>query len=218
VDAVTPPRSSATASALRELLLPGALLAAAALAAAASPAALEYRRDAAGELWRLLTCHWVHWSAEHLGWDLLTLMALAWGCRRHWRRALAALAAATVTIPVAVALLQPGLASYRGLSGLASTLFVMVACELLARRTRRLVSIAAALALAGFAGKVAWELTTGAALFVDGAAAGFVPVPLAHLVGGLCGAVAGAVAVDARASSPPGRLVDASEGERRCNV
>ena len=195
-----------TESALRGLLLPVALLAAAAFAAAASPTALEYRRDAAAEAWRLLTCHWVHWSADHLRWDLLTFVALAFACRHQWRRAVAALAAATVTIPLAVAALQPELSSYRGLSGLASTLFVMVACELLLRRApardcdaarihrqrfvRVLPNLAAGLALAGFAAKLFWELTTGGAVFVDAAASGFVPVPLAHLVGGLCGAAA----------------------------
>src|SRR5687767_8472068 len=88
--------------ALRDLLLPAALLAAAAFAAAASPAALEYRRDAATQAWRLLTCHWVHWSADHLRWDLLTFLALALACRGQWRRAVVALAAATVAIPLAV--------------------------------------------------------------------------------------------------------------------
>ena len=179
------------ASALRSLLFPGALLAAAALAAAASPAALEYRREPQllVEIWRLVTCHWVHWSAEHLRWDLLTLLALAWACRQEWRRALASLAAATVAIPLVIAALQPELASYRGLSGLASTLFVLVACELLIGSTGRWVSLAAVLALAAFAAKLLWELTTGQALFVD-AGASFVPVPLAHLVGGICGAAA----------------------------
>ncbi len=206
--AMTGKRSGAVRAerALRDLLLPAALLAAAAFAAAASPAALEYRRDAATQAWRLLTCHWVHWSADHLRWDLLTFLALAFACRHQWRRAVVALGAATIAIPLAVGALQPELASYRGLSGLASTLFVMVACELLLRcapardrdgaRTslRRLIgvlpNIAAGLALAGFAAKLLWELTTGAAVFVDAAASGFVPVPLAHLVGGLCGAAA----------------------------
>ena len=191
---------------LRSLLFPAALLAAAAFAAAASPAALEYRRDAATEAWRVLTCHWVHWSADHLRWDLLTFVALAFACRHRWRRAVAALAVATVTIPLAVAMLKPELSSYRGLSGLASTLFVMVACELLLRRApardgdavhthrqrfvRVIPNLAAGLSLAGFAAKLFWELATGGTVFVDAAASGFVPVPLAHLVGGLCGAAA----------------------------
>jgi rhomboid family GlyGly-CTERM serine protease len=187
--------------------LPLTLGAAAALAAALPAAALEYRRAAVarGELWRLITCHWVHWSADHLRWDLLALLALAWVCQAQWRQATAALAAATLAIPLAVAVLQPGLSSYRGLSGLCSTLFVLAACNLLAgpdapgerapgdraARGGALVSrLAGALALLLFGGKLVWELSTGNALFVDGAAAGFQPVPLAHLVGGLCGAAA----------------------------
>jgi rhomboid family GlyGly-CTERM serine protease len=180
------------------LALPLGVAVAAAMAAAAPPAALEYRRGAVlgGEVWRLLTGHWVHFSAAHLAWDLLAMLALAWACRDAPRRALLALATASVAIPLAVAMLQPELAIYRGLSGLASTLFVLAACRRLvpragsedvgAARSRRV----AALALALFGAKVAWEAATGAALFVDGAAAGFQPVPLAHLVGGLCGALA----------------------------
>jgi hypothetical protein len=45
--------------------------------------------------------------------------------------------------------------------------------------------IGIALVVAGFTGKIAFELVTGAALFVDSSS--FVPVPLAHAVGGACG-------------------------------
>ena len=139
----------------------------------------------------------------------ISVVALALACRLHWRQAVAALAASSLLIPVALLLLQPGLATYRGLSGLDSALFVLVAAALLAapraprpprtddvppalaaRLHALLPRLAAGAALVGFAAKLAWEATTGAAVFVDSQAAAFVPVPLAHLVGGLCGVAA----------------------------
>jgi len=41
----------------------------------------------------------------------------------------------------------------------------------------------------GFVAKLVFELATGGTLFVDSPAAGMVPVPLAHVAGGLVGAV-----------------------------
>ena len=65
--------------------LPGVslLLALSALAVALIPTLagrLQYERPAlaAGELWRLLTCHFTHWSAEHLAWDALVFLAYAY--------------------------------------------------------------------------------------------------------------------------------------------
>jgi len=47
----------------------------------------------------------------------------------------------------------------------------------------RLASLAAVGAVVAFLGKVGYESLTGATLFVDSAAAGFEPLPLAHLLG-----------------------------------
>lgn len=175
--------------------------------ALAAPAVLEYQRVAVlhGEVWRLLTCHWVHWSPEHLQWDLVASLGLVVACRAHLRQAAAALAASSLAIPLAILVLQPRLATYRGLSGLESALFVQAAVALLlaaratslgadATRSARLRAavprLAACAALAGFTVKMLWEATTGGGFFVDTAADGFQPVPLAHLIGGLCGAAA----------------------------
>jgi rhomboid family GlyGly-CTERM serine protease len=158
--------------------------------------ALEYRRDAieVGELWRLLTCHWTHWSPDHLVWDLgmfTLLAALCW----QWsgRRVLVAVAAAAVAIPLAVWAFLPEMSHYRGLSGIDSALYVLLALmELRAARARggRAGIAAVGLLLVAFGAKVAFELLTGRAVFVDSTASSFVPVPLAHLVGCLCGVVA----------------------------
>jgi rhomboid family GlyGly-CTERM serine protease len=161
------------------------------LAGIASPLGLEYDRAAiaAGELWRVVTCHWVHWSLDHLLWDLLAFAALvflAW--RASPRRALGTLLLAALTIPLVVALVLPEMQRYRGLSGLDSALFTLTAITLLRRERasgRRLTAWIVGSTLAGFGAKIAFELWTGATFFAD--SAGFVPVPLAHVVGGVCG-------------------------------
>ena len=149
-------------------------------------------RIADGEVWRVVTSHWTHFSAEHLLWDLTAfglLLFLSW--RESPPRTLATVVTSSVLIPVAVWVALPEMSFYRGLSGLASALFVFLALSL-ARRERahgnRLISALAVLALVGFLAKSVFELVTGATLFVD--TSEFVPVPLAHVIGAACGAIA----------------------------
>ena len=149
-------------------------------------------RIAGGELWRLITGHWTHWTSQHLGWDVLAfavLLPLCWIASR--RRTCWTLASACVLIPAVIFAALPQLVEYRGLSGLDSALFVMLATTLLRREwnARAWPSTAVfAIALVGFAVKLGFELSTGQAVFVE--SNGFVPVPLAHIVGGLCGVAA----------------------------
>jgi hypothetical protein len=80
--------------------------------------------------------------------------------------------------------------TYRGLSGIDSALFALLAA-LIARRAimekdwSRLAL--ATLVSIGFAAKIGFELSTGGTLFVNSTAAGMIPVPLAHVVGGIIG-------------------------------
>jgi len=181
------------------------LLSAPALLSALVPGAagwLAYDRAAiaAGELWRIVTCHWTHWSFDHLAWDLAAFGVLVLiGWRASVKRLLLALALSAVLIPLAVWTVLPTMIGYRGLSGIDSALFTFVAATLLKEEItagRRGMVIAIALVLAGFAGKIAFELVTGAALFVDSSS--FVPVPLAHAVGGACGWIAAEMPLPAR--------------------
>lgn len=209
-DAAPPVVSCAGLASRAAGLIPALLLGLPALAPLLWPGAarwLEYDREriAAGEAWRVVTCHWAHWTGDHLLWDLLVfvlLAALSWRLGRA--RTAAALAASALLIPLALWTLAPDLGRYRGLSGLDSALFVFLAVALI-RRERSAgrtgaVALLAALLL-GFAAKVAFEAATGSALFVDDSAA-FVPVPLAHLVGGVCGGVAAAASARARRCLP----------------
>jgi rhomboid family GlyGly-CTERM serine protease len=169
-------------------------LSASAVAAFLVPGAarwLEYDRGAiaGGELWRLVTGHLAHWSAEHLAWDLIAFLALGVLCERESRaRFLACAAGATVTVSLALWWAMPGLDRYRGLSGLDSALFVLLAVSLIRQGVSRGV-LAGAWALVALLGKLAWEGATGGALFVHDP--GLAAVPLAHLAGALVGFAVG---------------------------
>src|SRR5690606_19822438 len=71
-----------------------------------------------------------------------------------------------------------------------------------ARQTFRIWVTAAA--MLGFVLKTLYELTAAQTIFVDSAAAAMIPVPLAHIVGGLAGLVA-ALAAPARRPTPAER-------------
>ncbi len=156
---------------------------------------LQYDREAiaAGELWRLLTCHWTHWSVGHLGWDVSMFVLLSIACERMHRRAtIMALGCATLLIPMVVWAALPEMQTYRGLSGLDSALFALLAARvfqqsLICRDRRRLVSIGAL--AAAFAGKMLYEAMLGSAVFVHDSA-DMVPVPLAHIAGAAVGLMA----------------------------
>jgi len=151
----------------------------------------EYDRTAiaSGQLWRAITGHWTHWSVDHLVWDLAAFALLVWiGWHKGRGRLLLTLAASAVSISVAIWFMAGEITRYRGLSGIDSALFTFVALTVLREELedgRREMAAAVALVLAGFAAKIVFELTTGATLFAD--SSDFVPLPLAHVVGGICG-------------------------------
>ena len=151
------------------------------------PAILQFDRTQPWELWRWITCHLTHWSADHLFWDLLVFAAIGAVCERLDRRRFVwTLALSAPSISLAVALCQPQLQSYRGLSGIDSTLFGLLGGQLLRSRQQTQRTIIAATVLL-FTIKLAIEMLTGGAVFVDSHRAGFAPVPLAHAVGAVVG-------------------------------
>jgi rhomboid family GlyGly-CTERM serine protease len=158
--------------------------------------AMQFDREAiaAGEWYRLLTGHWAHWTLDHLAWDSLVFAALGWAVARlSPARACIAVVLAVAAIPAAVWVLLPEMSRYRGLSGLDSALFAVLAGSLLrhGRLWRREgFSILAAAMLVAFAGKVAFEVAGGKTLFVAPSDM-MDPVPLAHAVGGLIGLATG---------------------------
>lgn len=144
---------------------------------------LEFDRVAlpAGEFWRLVTCHSTHWSFDHLAWDVLTFIGLGVACEcRSRTRFAATFALSAIAIPLAVYAMLPSMVRYRGLSGIDSALFGLLAIDLLLEnvaRRRRAWVIASAVFIGGFFIKTIFEAATGSAVFADSAAGAFVPVP-----------------------------------------
>jgi rhomboid family GlyGly-CTERM serine protease len=98
------------------------------------PELLEFDRHAilAGEIWRLWTCHLVHYSTQHALIDLATAAA---ACSvalpvLGWRRLCLAVALTAPLIAGGLLLLAPDLIYYRGASGMAAMLVVLAACTL----------------------------------------------------------------------------------------
>lgn len=148
---------------------------------------LQYDRGALlrGEWWRVLSAHLTHFDANHLVWDTGVLLLLGWVCECESRaRTTAALSLSAPAIAAALWWWQPEFAVYRGLSGLDSALFGLLAGTLL-HRPQIIARIAGLLALLVVCIKCGCEVRTGATLFASGD--GYAPVPLAHLVGVVAG-------------------------------
>ena len=175
--------------------LPGVslLLAALALLVYASPSLtnlLEWSDTTRGA-WRLMTCHWTHFSGEHLFWDTLMFAVLGSIAELRSRRGMVlCVGGSALAIGLSVNTGLADLSAYRGLSGVDSALFVLVAVHELIRGLRSADHPTVACAIIGlvlFGGKTAFEIVTGGTLFVDVASLGVAPVPVAHAVGGAVG-------------------------------
>ena len=159
-----------------------------------APLLFEFNREALahGEYWRFLTGHLVHFNTSHLIWDVGTLCLLAALLPSlsvgGWLRLLGGAAA---VISAGVWFLAPQLEFYRGLSGLDCALFGAAVTGFVVRAFRErdypLLAVAL-LAGFGFLAKCQWELQQGSTLFAQSAGS-FVPVPLAHLLGAVWGAI-----------------------------
>jgi len=182
--------------------LPGVsiiVILAAGLLMAFPPAAdwLQYDRSAVagGELWRIATCNLTHWSFEHLFWDVSALLFLGFVIEQDKRcRFLTCMGLSAVLIPLAVHVCMPGLSTYRGLSGIDSAVFMLLAVTLLADSWDRrdwVWTAVCTVVMGGFAAKTGFEFATGNTLFVDSVASQMLPVPLAHVVGAAIGVLCG---------------------------
>ncbi len=83
---------------------------------------------AGGEIWRLWTGHWVHFSVSHLLWNLVVLLvAGTWLERVRPGLLLRHALVAVPVIGIAVLVFEPDLQAYGGLSGLATGVVVLLA-------------------------------------------------------------------------------------------
>jgi len=155
---------------------------------------LQYDRSAIayGEVWRCITGHWIHWSFDHFLWCTITVVALGCICERLSRKGyIATLATASCIIPGVIWFTDAEMQMYRGLSGLASGVFVFAAVMMMRRTYLEkdwLGVILSAVAGLGYIGKILFEYASGSTLFVNSHEV-FSPVPLAHLSGGIVGLV-----------------------------
>jgi len=153
---------------------------------------LCYDRERLWELWRILTCHLVHWNPEHLLWSGGAFVFLGGACEARGRgRFLACAALSAVAIPLALRFAAPAMGSYGGLSGIDSALFTMLAAATALdnrRAGRKALAWGACIALVLFLCKLAYELGTGSAVFLSDFARQR-PMPMAHIVGGATGGV-----------------------------
>lgn len=145
----------------------------------------EWARHA--EPWRIVTCHFTHWTYEQLAWDALAFAGLGLACaRRNLLAFHATLLASVILIPLAVFAFAPHVSAYRGLSGIDSALFALLLVH--ARRSK--VAIVCAI---GFVAKIAFEMTTGGAVFASDMGTDVIAVPVAHVAGAVVGAIAGTI-------------------------
>lgn len=147
--------------------------------------ALRYERVAvaAGQLWRLVTAHFVHLDTRHALLNAAGL-ALLWALfARAWRpwQWLVATGASMLAIALGFWFLEPGLQWYVGASGVLHGLFA-IGCIAMLRDGDRAGILAAAL----LAAKLAWEHWHGPLPLEDGPV-----VTAAHLYGAIGGVLAG---------------------------
>lgn len=168
------------------------------------------------EPWRVLMCHLRHFGRDHFSWDIAVFIALGLICERVSRRQLIqTLLSSAVLIPIFTMALMPSIHTYRGLSGIDSAFFGLLAAMLISENLRnrhRIGLILSVSLLVAFALKLMIEMRFGVAVFADSTADGYIPVPPAHLIGLLAGAT-----IHALATIPTlaGRMVrhDAADAE-----
>lgn len=144
------------------------------------------------QLPQIMGCHLLHWSLDHIGWDLLMFVLVGMICERKVRTSFVlVLVLSALAIPIFVANWTPAVDSYRGLSGIDTALFGFAALLLIEEAVRDR-NWSSALLYGGLYGgmlaKIGYELTIGGTLFAS--AEMFSPVPIAHIVGAAIGSLA----------------------------
>jgi len=143
------------------------------------------------ELWRLITCHWVHLSNDHLFWSAATFLVLGSLCEiMDPKRYYAVVGISAISIPIVIRLGLPDLMIYGGLSGLDCAIYSLLMVVFIKREIRSrswIWVVLFSILLGGLVAKIIYETTTGLTIFVGNTHTNMVPVPLAHLVGGIIG-------------------------------
>lgn len=151
--------------------------------------AFQFNQFRGFEIHQVIGCNWLHWSGDHLFWDLAMFAVLAAVCESRTPVAFRwTLLFAAIAIPLGVLCMDPSVVSYRGLSGIDTALYGLLVGELLIQKliAREWTGLAVyGLLLLGMIGKMTFELFTRSNLFV--AVGSFTPVPSAHWIGAAIG-------------------------------
>jgi len=172
---------------MRRLPWATALLGLACLASTWVPGAAEllaWDREAiaGGEAWRLFSGLWVHLSPSHLVWNLAALGAAGALLESRDRAGyLLTLGLAVAATGPLLLVLEPGMARFGGVSGLAASALVFLCLEGVAAGGG--VRAVALFGLALVAAKVGVETWSGAAVFARVPEVGFQASAWAHAVG-----------------------------------
>jgi rhomboid family GlyGly-CTERM serine protease len=146
------------------------------------PEALVFDRQAVvrGELWRLVTGHWVHGDLKHLAWNLAAFVILGWMVERSISpsRLYTALLAGMCGVDICVWWFIPTLDLYCGLSGTLNTLLFVVLIDGWLKSRNMVFPL---LMLAAIA-KIMFEMVISSAVFTHTT---WPSVPQAHLAGAL---------------------------------
>lgn len=169
------------------LVVPAAIT----LAVAGANAGLIADRSAlsGGQLWRLWTGHWVHFSTTHFWWDVGATLLLAGELER--RRPGISLRFAVIAAPLislGALMVRPEMSAYGGLSGLAMGLATLLSTELVRAgdRDRAIGWLLGGLVMA----KLGAELARPG-IFVTFVDPAFRAEPAAHVIGAILGLIHG---------------------------
>ncbi|MBR4902222.1 MAG: rhombosortase [Victivallales bacterium] len=166
------------------LLITAVLSAAAILTfcpAAGGAAALRPISPDASFLWRMFTCHLVHWSAEHLFYDGICFAIIV--AMLSVRKTLVCMVLSSVTIAIAITLTYPEMTAYGGLSGINCALFTLWAFQL-AEQSKTI----GVMALGAIITKTLLEIHIGHTFFVTDT---FISADMAHVAGIVTGVICG---------------------------
>lgn len=135
-----------------------------------------------GELWRLISGHWVHSDGEHLVWNVAGLLVLGWLFEPLLqKRLLVVLLIGTVGVDLAIWHALPELELYCGLSGILNSLLAAGLCQMWRETRAPLVIVTGAGAVA----KIAIETLSTTALFTQSTWPSVPPVHAAGFAAGI---------------------------------
>jgi len=148
---------------------------------------LIYNRPAilSGEIWRLITGHWVHYSSSHLAYNLVALATVSAIIElQESHRLFLLYTVSALMIGISLLVFRPDLYYFAGASGVATA--AVAYCALSGLSTSGLWRGVCLTVLVLLVGKISLELLWPGSSLV-GVSGDFVIVPLSHAVGAVSG-------------------------------